>query len=299
MTLPNFLIIGAAKSGTTALYHYLRQHPQVYMSPQKETNFFSFGEQKVRFSGPRVKLFSDSIITTLDSYEQQFEGVSNERAIGEASPWYLYSARAARNIAARIPDAKLIAVLRNPADRAFSSYLHVLQDGRENLSFEEGLAAEESRIARGWEPIWHYRRAGLYAGQIERFLELFSRDQMRFYLYDDLLRDPKSLLRDIYRFLEVDPGFEADTSLRPNATGIPRNQLLGRLLLRPNWLRSTAKLFIPKQLGYNLNQRLNQHLLKKPSLSLETRRKLLDSCKNDILTLQNLIDRDLSGWLEE
>lgn len=299
MTLPNFLIIGAAKSGTTALYHYLGQHPQVYMSPQKETNFFSFGEQKVRFSGPRVKLFSDSIITTLDSYEKQFEGASNELAIGEASPWYLYSDRAAANIAACIPHAKLVAVFRNPADRAFSSYLHVVQDGRESLSFEEGLAAEEGRIAQGWEPIWHYRSVGFYAGQVERFLELFSWDQVRFYLYDDLLKDPGNLLMDLYRFLEVDPDFKADTSLRPNATGVPRNQLLGRLLLRPNLLRSAAKLFIPRRLGYNLNQRLNRQLLKKPSMSVEIRRKLLDGYRSDILALQDLIGRDLSGWLEE
>jgi hypothetical protein len=297
MTLPNFLIIGAAKSGTTALYHYLRQHPQVYMCPQKETNFFAYGEQKVRFTGPRDANDSDFIITTLESYMAQFEAASNESAIGEASPWYLYSTDAAANISRRIPDAKLIAVLRNPVDRAFSSYLHVFKDGRESLSFEEGLIAEEDRIARGWEPIWHYQRVGLYAEQVKRFLSLFGRDQIRFYLYDDFLEDPDRLLVDIYQFLGVDPGFVADTSVRPNASGVPRNQLLGRLLLQPNRLKEAIKPLIPSPLRYELSQRLSQRLLEKPPLGEETRKKLLSSYKNDILLLQNLVGRDLSMWL--
>jgi hypothetical protein len=296
VTLPNFLVIGAAKSGTTALYHYLRQHPQVYMCPQKETNYFAFGEQKVRFTGPRDANDTDFIVTTLDSYKEQFEAASNELAIGEASPWYLYSTEAAANIARRIPDAKLIAVLRDPVDRAFSSYLHVFKEGRESLSFEEGLLAEEDRIARGWEPIWHYRRAGLYAEQVERFLELFSRDQMRFYLYDDFLEDPGDVLVDIYRFLGVDPRFVADISVRPNASGVPKNQLLGRLLLQPNRLRETIKLLMPMRLRYELSQRLNQRLLKKPPLGEETRKRLLGDFENDILALQDIIGRDLSRW---
>lgn len=297
MTLPNFLIIGAAKSGTTALYHYLRQHPQVYMCPQKETNFFAYGERKVRFTGPRDANDSDFIITTLERYEEQFAAVSDELAVGEASPWYLYSAEAAANIQRRIPDAKLVTVLRNPVDRAFSSYLHAFKDGRESLSFEEGLLAEEDRIARGWEPLWHYRRAGLYAGQVERFLDLFSRDQMRFYLYEDLLENPGGLFGDIYRFLGVDPDFVADTSVKPNASGVPKNQLLGRLLLQPNLFKRTVKPLLPERLRYELSQRLNQRLLEKPPLSEETRKRLLSGYKNDILTLQDLIGRDLSVWL--
>lgn len=297
MTLPNFLIIGAAKSGTTALYHYLRQHPEVYMCPQKETNFFAYGEQKIRFAGPRDANDSDFIITTLESYKDQFKAASNETAVGEASPWYLYSTNAAANIERRLPNAKLIAVLRNPVDRAFSSYLHVYKDGRESLSFEEGLLAEEDRIARGWEPVWHYRHAGLYAEQVARFLDLFSRHQVRFYLYDDFLESPGSILRDIYQFLEVDVDFVADTSVRPNASGVPRNQLLGRLLLQPNRLKGMVKPLIPTWLRYELSQRLNQRLLEKPPLSEETSRWLMSSFKNDILALEDLIGRDLSRWL--
>lgn len=296
MMLPNFLIIGAAKSGTTALYHYLRQHPQVYMSPQKETNFFAFEGQKARFNGPGDEDTSNAVITTLDAYEEQFADVSDEVAVGEASPWYLYSERAAENIHRRVPDAKLIAVLRNPVDRAFSSYLHVVRHDRENLSFEEGLLAEEERIARGWELVWHYRRAGLYAEQIERFLRLFDREQMRFYLYDDLKKDSDAFLVQVYEFLGVDPSFVADTSLRPNATGVPKNRLVQRLMFQPNPLKTVARAVLPDQIRYDLSQRLGQLSVVKPTLGDDTRRKLLREFKDDILALQDVTGLDLSVW---
>jgi hypothetical protein len=266
------------------------------MSPNKETNFFAFEGQEVSFHGPGDEEISRSAITTLKAYRQQFGGVSKEIAIGEASPWYLYSARTAENIHRHVPDAKLIAVLRNPVDRAFSSYLHVVRDGRERLTFEKGILAEEERIAQGWEFIWHYQRAGFYAAQVERYMSLFSRDQLRFYLYDDLLADTRRFLRDIYEFLGVDTSFVVDTSLRPNSTGVPKNRLLGRLILQPNHLKTTAKLFIPQQARYNLSQRLSQRLLHKPSLSAETHRKLTNAYKDDISALQDLIGRDLSAW---
>ncbi len=299
MTLPNFLIIGAAKSGTTALHHYLRQHPQVYMSPQKETNFFAFEGRNVAFTGPGDEGTSNSAITSLHAYEKQFEAASDELAIGEASPWYLYSSSAAANIRRHLPDAKLIVVLRNPVDRAFSSYLHVVRDGRENLSFEDGLLAEEDRIRRGWEYIWHYRRAGLYTEQVERFLTLFGREQLRFYLYDDFLADPALLLSDVYEFLGVDSGFVASTSLRPNTTGVPKNQLLGRLLFQPNPLKATAKRLMPQRLRYDLGQRLSRRVLKKPSISEPINRELTYFYEDDVLALSNLIGRDLSAWSQE
>jgi hypothetical protein len=297
MTLPNFLIIGAAKSGTTALHHYLKQHPQVYMSPRKEPNFFAFEGQKVNFGGPGDEWILESTITTLEAYEKQFEAATSERAIGEASPWYLYSTRAAQNIHRHIPSAKLIAILRNPADRAFSSYLHVVRDSRESVPFEEGLLAEEKRIAQGWEYIWHYRKAGFYASQVRLYLDLFPREQMRFYLYEDFSSDPAGMLRDIYEFLDVDTDFVADTSIKPNSTGVPKNQLLGRLLLQPNLLRSTVKLLLPAQLSYNIAQRINQKLLKKPSLDQQTYGQLLSVYEDDISALQELIGCNLSAWL--
>lgn len=297
MTLPNLLVIGAAKSGTTALYHYLNQHPQVYMSPNKEPNFFAFEGQQVAFRGPGDRKMVESTITTLEAYGEEFAAVSNEIAVGEASPWYLYSPQAPQNIKRHIPEVKLIAMLRNPVDRAYSSYLHVLRDARETLTFEEGLLAEEERIERGWEFIWHYKQAGFYAAQVERILTLFSKDQVRFYLYDDLLADPEKLLKDVYTFLCVDTGFVVNnTSQKFNATGVPKNRLLGRLLLQPNPVRSVAKYVTPERMRSSINHSLYQRLLSKPVLSEETRKRLSSAYEQDILILQDLLDRDLSTW---
>lgn len=299
MSLPNFFIVGAAKAGTTALHYYLKQHPHICMSAQKEPKFFAFEGQQAKFNGPGGDQFSRSIITDLEEYQQQFRVASTETAIGEASPWYLYSDQAAKNIYRRLPDAKLIVVLRNPVDRAFSSYLHVVSDGREYLSFEEGLRAEEERIAAGWEFIWHYRRAGFYAEQISHFLNFFPREQMRFYLYDDLYADSTSLLKDIYEFLEVDHSFMADTSVRPNSTGVPKNKMLTQLLFRPNPLKTVARALLPQDLKYSISQRLRTKSLLKPQVANDTRRELLSDYREDILALQGLIDRDLSLWIEE
>lgn len=297
MTYPNFAIIGTAKSGTTSLHHYLKQHPQVYVSPQKETNFFAFEGQEDWFRGPGDERdLRTAVITDPATYRKQFEAVSGEIAVGESSTWYLYSTRAAAKMRSRLPEAKLIAMLRNPVDRAFSSYLHLVREGREELSFEEALLAEEERIAKRWAFMWHYRRAGFYAEQVERFLGLYAPEQMRFYLYDDLA-DPGGLLEDIYEFLGVDRGFVADTSVKHQATGVPRNRLLGRLLFEPNPIKSTLKSFLPAQFRHNLRERAGQRLLSKPPLAEVTRERLLSGYEKDIRRLQELIGRDLSAWL--
>lgn len=299
MTLPNFAVIGAAKSGTTALYEYLKQHPEVYMSPQKETNFFAFEGQEVDFRGPGDEGISRTSITDLGAYNAQFAGVSGETAVGEASPWYLYLPGTAGNLRRHVPEAKLIVILRNPVDRAFSSYLHLRREGQEALSFEDGLDAEEERIAQNWEPLWHYRRAGLYAAQVERFLEALGRDRIRFYLYEDFNRELGSVLRDIYGFLGVDGSFAARTSVRHNVTGVPRNQFLWRLIREENPVEKLAGALIPPRYRAGLKRTLIQRLLKKPVLRPETRKSLTSYYREDIRELQELIGMDLTRWIEE
>ncbi len=299
MTLPNFAVIGAAKSGTTALYEYLKQHPDVYMSPQKETNFFAFEGQEVDFRAPGDEGISRTSITDLGSYREQFASVAGETAIGEASPWYLYLPGTAGNLRRHVPDARLIVILRDPVDRAFSSYLHLMREGQEYLSFEDGLAAEDERVAQNWEPLWHYKRAGLYAGQVKRFLELFGRDRIRFYLYDDFNADTGSVLRDIYNFLGVDNSFESRTSVRHNVTGVPRNQFLWRLIREENPIERLAGALVPPRYRAGLKRTLIQRLLKKPVLRPDTRRSLGSYYREDVRELQELIGLDLSRWIEE
>ncbi|HEX8199102.1 MAG TPA: sulfotransferase [Isosphaeraceae bacterium] len=261
MTMPNFLILGAAKAGTTALYHHLRQHPQIGMSRIKETNYFALMGEPVDFRGPGDREFIGRFsVTTLDDYRDQFRHCAATPAVGEASPLYLYSPKAAHGIRHFVPDAKLIVILRDPVDRAYSAFLHLVRDGREPvIDFGEALRREEERIADRWEHIWHYRRMGFYHEQLSRYFVAFDRAQIRIYLYDEFHADPLGVLRDVFRFLGVDEGFAPDTSVRHNAASVPRER--------------------------------------RPPLLPEVRRELQDGFRDDILKLQGLLGRDLSAWL--
>src|SRR3954451_24911674 len=209
MILPNFIILGAAKAGTTALYHYLKQHPQVGMSRIKETNYFALAGDPLDFRGPGDRDYIGRFsVTTADGYRRQFLGCEGAVAIGEASPLYLYSPKVPPRLKEAVPDAKLIAILRNPVDRAYSAFLHLVRDGRETvLDFGEALRLEESRIRDHWEHIWHYKNIGLYYQQLQRYFDLFDRGQIRVYLYYDFRTDPVGMLRDLFRFVGVDEGY--------------------------------------------------------------------------------------------
>ena len=144
MTLPNFLIIGAMKSGTTSLYHYLKQHPQIYMSSIKEPNFFALEGSNLDFNGAEGKeqiqrLIKRESIINIEEYRALFRRAAHETAIGEASPMYLYSPEAPYRIRYYVPEAKLITILRNPVERAYSAFLYMTRDGREPLGEANSL----------------------------------------------------------------------------------------------------------------------------------------------------------------
>lgn len=297
MTMPNFLIIGAEKSGTTALYHYLNQHPQIYMSPVKEPNFFSLDGEKPEDHGPGH--LPTGHITDIEAYSKLFRGVTGETAIGEASPAYLYQQKAIERIRLYIPDANLIAILRDPVARAYSNFLHCISLGREPLAdFEQALQEEEIRVQNNWRGLWHYKRKGFYYEQLKRYFDLFDKSQIRVYLYEDLNTDPSGTLRDIFHFLGVDESFIPDTSARLNVSGVPRNKALHSLVTNLN--RPAMKKFIPNRALHALREPIrNRVLTKPPQLPPEVRGRLVEVFREDILKLQELIDRDLSKWLEK
>ena len=304
MRMPNFLVIGAARSGTSSLYYYLKQHPEVYMSPVKETNFFALEGEELDFAGLRTPGLRRSI-TDIEAYRELFEGVSKETAIGEASPSYLYSPKAPARIGHHVPDAKLIAILRNPAERAFSHFLFFsVAIGCEPLAdFAQAIREEERRARDNWEWSWHYVRLGFYAAQLERYFRLFDENQIRIYLYEDLESDPIGLLQDIFRFLGVDEAFAPDTSIRHNPSGIPRSRGLHAFLraLQRNPVRSLLRPLVPNWIRRWLNRPVGslwRGNLASQKLAPDMRRQLIDLYRDDILRLQELINRDLTGWLE-
>ena len=219
---PNFFVLGAAKSGTTALYDYLRQHPDIYMSPRKETNFFALMGRRPDYRGPGdAETINALSISMKADYLAQFADVTAERAVGEASPLYLYDPAVPARIRHCLPHAKLVVILRQPADRAFSAFLHTRRDGREPVDdFERALALEDARVAAGWEHLWHYWRMGLYGAQVRRYRQLFPADQLHVVLYDEFCANPEGVLASIFRFLGVEYRFFPATNVeaRPNAS---------------------------------------------------------------------------------
>ncbi|MCM1984905.1 sulfotransferase family protein [Lyngbya confervoides] len=298
--LPNFLIIGAAKAGTTSLYYYLKQHPDVYMSSLKEPHFFSFEGETLRFvrAGNCSDPINQTAITRFEDYCQLFQGVSSEKAIGEASPSYLHTPEAAQRIKSRLPDVKLIAILRHPVERAYSAftgqYLNGIQQGIPHLTnFAEAIYSEEKFMRENWTPIFFYKKLGFYYEQLTHYYSLFSPKQIHVCLNEDLQRDATGTLQDIFRYLEIDDTFAPDTSVRAGVSGIPKNQFIYRMV-KQKPLQSVLKPLLPRGIG----QKLEKHMLNKPQLNPEIRQDLLAVYREDTLKLQNLLQRDLSAWLK-
>jgi hypothetical protein len=301
MTMPNFFVIGAQKAGTTSLYYYLRQHPQVYMSPIKEPFFFDHkinarGEVvREQFGGPgppHVKF------ANLGEYRTLFRGVSGEKAIGEASVLYIYAPGTAERIKRYVPEAKVIALLRNPADRAYSAFLHAVRIGREPLTdFSQALREEEDRIRDKWHYAFHYRNRGLYHAQLERYYEVFGREKVGVWLYEDLSVDPIGVVQSALRFLGVDDTFTPDVSTKHNPARVPKSRA-ARLTIRfmNTTLPFVGKVFPPA--SEKVHQLVTSRLLvEAATIDPETRGELVDGYREDVLKLQELIGRDLSAWL--
>ncbi len=261
MHMPNFLVIGAAKSGTTAVYDYLGMHPDIYMSPLKETNFLALEGHPLDFRGPGdAEYVGKWAITTLEKYCEQFKGVTTERAVGEASPLYMYDPDGVviDRIKRYVPQSRFIALLRHPAERAHSAFVHCIRDGREPIPhFADALAAD-CRVAEGWEHVWHYTRMGYYGRQLQRYYEAFGADRIRVHLYGEFKSHPLEVMQDLYRFLDVDDGFVPDMRIRPNS-------------------------------ALELGDR-------KPPFPPEVRARLIELYEEDICLLERLTGRDLSHW---
>lgn len=300
MTLPNFLIIGAAKSGTSALYHYLKGHPQIFLSTPKELRFFSSFNHPEK-NGPNV--YKRESVTSIQEYKKCFENVNQETAIGEASPQYLYYSDSAYYIKEILPNVKIISILRNPIDRAYSSYLHAVRDWFEDAkNFQQGLQKEEKRIESGWPMLFHYVNGGYYYRQLKQYYDLFPKENIKTIIYDDFVTSPEVVLREIFSFLKVDQSYVPDMSFKPNVSGQPRwisiHRFLKPFYREPSSLQAKVKKFIPKSMraAFSTNiKRINQT---KVPLDSTIRHSLIRVFEEDILLLQNMLNRDFSIWLD-
>lgn len=310
--LPNFFVVGAAKSGTTSLYEYMKMHPQIYMAPIKETHHFStdidnskFRPNYARSLNKDLSKFLESdmregifhaFVKEWDQYKQLFKHVKDEKAVGEITNSYLYSAEAAKNIFKQFPDAKIIMMLRNPVDRAFSHYLMDLRIGYETEDFMTALRKDMARNPKGWGISNLYVEIGMYAEQVKRFMDVFPERQLRIYIFDDFKKDPGAVVKDMFSFLGVDPDVPIDYSQKFNPSFIPKNKIIGKLNTQKkvkDWLKSV----LPKSVKSKFKKTFytDKDL---PKISAEERRFLADIFHEDVRQLGRLLNRDLSGWVK-
>jgi hypothetical protein len=304
--MPNFFLIGAHKSGTTSLYHYLGEHPNIYMSPEKEPRFFALSGKNLDYRGPSDPT-KKCKTANLQEYQCLFKGVQNEKAIGESSTLYLYADDAAENIYKYDSTVKILSILRDPVERAYSNFMFARQTGHEILyDFMQALSAEESRILERWGPLWHYKRKGFYFQQLEKYFNLFHKDRIKIVLYDEFKENPLDTVQKIYQFLEVDESFIPDLSIHYRVTGLPNSNLGSQILdfFKSDYIDLVKHISrvipqyteIRKDLAQKPNVSTVSHL---PKMSDASRLFLKNLYRQDILNLQELIGQDLSTWLSD
>lgn len=314
LNTPNFFIIGAGKTGTTSLHDYLNQHPQIYMSPVKEPCYFAPEIRAENFSPDfrghlqrqtrKLKtILKDGepvqplgwIAQDWENYLRLFRNVRAEKAIGEASAAYLWSAAAAVNIHARIPEARIVMILRDPAERAFSQYLHQVSVGLTRASFRQHIERALRDPHRHLSIYYPFLEAGLYAAQVKRFLDLFPRDQVRIYWYEEAWSNPSHLLRDLFQFLEVDPEFQPDTTRKSLERRRPR---FGRAhyYLKKFKVWRPLRALVPESLRPGLRGAAFRSGIA-IKIDPADRQFLIDYYRPDVEHLSNLLNRDLTAWL--
>ncbi|MGH3018659.1 MAG: sulfotransferase family protein [Gaiellaceae bacterium] len=287
MSLPDFLVIGAYKSGSTALHEALRAHPQVFVPPQKGPSFFAFDgvEQPDRPLPPGT-------VRRWEDYLALFDPAPAGSVRGEVSPEYLASPRAAGRIRERVPDVRLVAILRNPVERAFSDYLMYVRDGLEpETDFGRALDAQDER-RRAAAPTGYYVETGFYGRQLRPYFEAFPHDRIQVHLFEDFAADPDTVLRSLFAFLAVDPALGGAPERAVNVSGVPRNALVASAVRGGRRLAP----FLPAAARRRAKASLARGL-DRPALAPEHRSRLVELYREDVAELERLLERPLDRWL--
>jgi len=277
MSLPNFLIIGANKAGTTSLHSYLFSHPEIFMSKIKEPMFFAF-------DGKELPVNSSGIINNINDYKKLFEDVTNEIAIGEASTTYLHNSRFAERIKSYIPNVNIIGILRNPIDRAYSNYRMNVDFGIEKRSFKK-CVIEEMKIGSKLNSIVqgkHYLHLGLYSKHVKKYINTFPEKQVNFFLYEHYKENPVDLISQIHDILGVNKDIVPDMSLKHNVS------------CKQDYIKIKRSCFKTSKHLYKLFGKKN---ITKSQLTPQLSETMNKFYRKDINDLMDLLNIDLSNWL--
>ncbi|WP_375501696.1 sulfotransferase [uncultured Jatrophihabitans sp.] len=304
MALPDFLIAGAPKAGSTALHAALVGHPQLFLSTPKEPKYFlTDGRPPAPDTqrGPGDAHSAQEWIWQRERYEQLFDAAPPGTLRGESTPFYLWDTAAHARIAAAIPDVRMIAVIRDPIDRAYSNWTHLWADGLEpEGDFRTACDLEDERAAAGWAPFWRYLGLGRYGEQLVSLFEHVDRERVFVVRYRELIDAPAHTLDSIATFLGVEPGVVSsipgsnvtawaghgavNSGLRMLVRG---GASLGRHVDPRVWRQAQRPLLAALQRGPS----------QRPKLDVAVRRELVARVRDDVALLEDVLGRSFQDWL--
>lgn len=293
---PDFSIIGAMRSGTSAIASSIAQHESIFITNPKEPSYFVQRELRTQSYGPGDKVFAERITTTEPGYMALFPNHGRTHC-GDASTAYLYFSRdAAPRMFSWNPQMKIVALLRNPIDRAYSSYLYMRSRGREPIPvFEDALEAENKRYRAGWAPMWQYLQAGLYSQQLEPFFDLFPENQIIVYIFEDWAHFQNQVTKEIVARVGAQPSQFFSLTGQANASGSPRSNAISKFLFNP-WSRRLAT-HLPRKFVDIARKGHERTLRQPPSLDPNTRDDLAHYYESEVRRLEPLLERNLDHWL--
>lgn len=299
---PDFFLIGAPKAGTSALHAALAEHPGLYLSPVKEPKYYMCGDSPPpAYKGPGDAHSNQEWIWQRERYLRLFDQAPEGTLRGESTPFYLYNRDARRRIAVDRPDAKLIAVLRDPVDRAYSNWMHLWMDGLEpRADIIEAVGHEQKRIDNGWAPFWHYQGLGMYGRQVKDLYDHFPREQVLLLRYRELVDSPDGTLNRVFDFLGVE-GADIDTIPSDNSRPFVRDGVRARTVGPVIRAGAAVGQFLPPKVWRSVSKPLISQLHKggdpsRPRLTPEQRNLLLQPHLEDIALLEEITGESFEQW---
>lgn len=297
----DFFCVGVAKAGTTTLHDLLSLQDSISLPERKETNYFSFGiSGKPAFTGP---LDNSSVNEpTITSFEEYVDDFNHEpgHLIGEVCPSYSLDG-VANNIHEHNPEAKIIILLREPVSRAYSNYQHLVRDGRELASFEDALAAEEERLAKGWEWFWGLKSNSLYFDFVKEYIDKFGKENVKILFFEDFVKDQEHHVKAVMEFIGLDPALARYEEFNSNKSGIVSGKwrFVHRILLAEGALNSMLRVVLPSALRKNLGFLLKSFSTVKGEVSPDTKARLSREFSSDLNQLNELIGGRVGEWSGE
>ena len=292
---PNFIIVGSARCGTTSLYHYLKQHPEICMSDVKEPKFFSASAKSIPHSGPGDVHYDLNIVSDEKAYYSMFNPRVGEHKVGEASSDYLYyHSSAAAKIFNELGDIPIFIMLRDPADRAWSAYQNMIRDQRETETFEVALENEELRRSKNWDWMWHYKTAGYYSKQVETYKNTFS--TVHIIIYEEFTADTQRCLEKVCDVLKVNNKYSFDTTIRYSKSGKVKNPVITVLSNQKFSFISMLRRWLLKIMKRGRIEKIVQNFIIKEEIPAPVRHYLKQCYVADIQALSEITGKKFNLW---